>query len=385
MIACALPARAQQSELQRCEALPRGASPALVEYCQGVIANSPGNPARSTAEAVRHYQKAAQMGVAEAQAVMGWVYEHGFDTISPDIGQAVQWYEKAAAQGNAGAELNLGELYAKGNGVPRDPAKARQLIQAAANQGLAPARRALAELDTGGAAAPGADTWKQAVARYQSGDHAGAARLTLQAAQAGYPTAIYEMGYMYENGDGVPKNLNEAQRWYRTGAEKGEAQSERALGLFSEMGWGGIPDDWVEAAKWYTKSAAQGDRLGEFYLGRAYQFGIGVPLNLPTATAWYDKAAGQGDSQAAYFAKYLRDNHGFDGSAYSNEEQAIMAPYMAEPWHLQPPPTGRVFRNTEERLNYFRAWAQAAAAFLACVQRHRGAIQYTCPAPVPPR
>src|SRR5262249_11919780 len=150
-------------------------------------------------------------------------------------------------------------------------AKARQLFQAAANQGLAPARQALADLDAGGAKAPpGTDAWNAAVARYQGGDHAGAAKLVLEAAQAGHPTAIYEMGYFYENGDGVPKNLGEALRWYRTGAERGDAASEAALGQFYENGQG-VPDDWVEAAKWYMKSAQQNNKMGAGRLGRAYQ------------------------------------------------------------------------------------------------------------------
>jgi len=54
---------------------------------------------------------------------------------------------------------------------------------------------------------------------------------------------------------------------------------------------------------------------------------------------------------------------------------------------LHPPPAGRVFHNTQERLNYFRAWANNAAAYEACLGKHANATpgtQYTCPAPVPP-
>jgi TPR repeat protein len=379
-------AQAQQSEVQRCLSLPPGSNAAVAEYCQGIFAANGTRGPQNQAAAFQHYLKSAHMGYAEAQAVMGAAYQQGWQTqANPSV--AAQWYEKAAAQRHAGAELNLGEMYLKGNGVAQDAAKGRQLITAAANQGFAPAQRELAQLDDGGPKPlPGADLWSQATARYNSGDHAGAARLVQQAAEAGHPTATYEMGYLYENGEGVTKNLGQAAQWYVKGAAMGDPASEAALGLFYEEGIQ-VPDDWVTAAQWYQKSAAQNNVSGQANLGRAYQYGVGVPLNLDMAVTWYDKAAAQGDGKSAYFAKYIRDNHGFDRSSYSNEEQAIMAPYMMQPWMLHPPPTGRVFHNTQERLNYFRAWASAAAANASCIAQHVNAFPgttYTCPAPVPP-
>ena len=127
----------------------------------------------------------------------------------------------------------------------KDPAKARQLIQAAADQGLAPARQALAELESGGPKpVPGAELWAQGVARYNAGDHTAAATLVRQAAEAGYPLAFYEMGYFYENGDGVPQDMAEAARWYNLGAAKGEPAAEAALGQLYEDG-NTVRDDWV--------------------------------------------------------------------------------------------------------------------------------------------
>jgi TPR repeat protein len=386
LLVIAAAASAQQSEVQRCLSVSPRSDPAIAEYCQGIFAANATNGPQNQAAAFQHYLKAAQMGYAEAQAVVGVAYQQGWQ-VQPNASLAAQWYEKAAAQGHAGAELNLGEMYLKGNGVSRDAAKGRQLIATAAAQGFAPAQRELALIDSGGPKPlAGADLWNQGVALYNSGNHTGAARLVLQAAQAGHPTATYEMGYLYENGDGVPKDLAQAAQWYQKGAAMGDAASESVLGLFYEEGQQ-VPDDWIEAAKWYQKSAAQNNASGQSRLGRAYEYGVGVPLDLDAAAGWYDKAAAQGDGKAAYFAKYIRDNHGFDRSSYSDEEQAIMGPYMMQPWMLHPPPIGRVFRNTQERLNYFRAWASNAAAYEACMARHANAMpgtQFTCPAPVPP-
>ena len=237
------------------------------------------------------------------------------------------------------------------------------------------------------AQAPGAAIYQQAVARYQAGDHAGAAVLVRQAAEAGNPTANYEMGYLCEFGDGVPKNLAQSAQWYLRGAKMGNAAAEAAAGQLYENG-NQVQENWDTAAQWYTKSAQQGYVMGEFRLGRAYQYGVGIPININAAELWYSRAAAQGDSQSAFFAKYIRDNPGVDTTWYSAQEQAIMAPYQMQPWMLRPPLTGRVFHNVDQRLAYFRAWAHNAAAYTSCVSAHVNApsgTAYRCPAPALPK
>ena len=235
--------------------------------------------------------------------------------------------------------------------------------------------------------APGEAIYQQGVVRYRAGDHAGAAVLVRKAADAGNPTATYEMGYLYEFGDGVPKNPAQSAQWYERGARMGNAAAEAAVGQLYEDG-NVVQENWDTAAQWYTKSAQQGYVMGEFRLGRAYQYGVGIPININAAELWYSRAAAQGDSQSAFFAKYIQDNPGVDTTWYSAQEKAIMAPYQMQPWMLRPPLTGRVFHNVNQRLAYFQAWARNAAAYSACVSAHVNApsgTAYRCPAPALPR
>jgi TPR repeat protein len=347
-----------QSMVQRCEGMLRSrtADAGWSELCQGIFAANGTHGPQDQPGALRHYQRAAELGNAEGQALLGVVYERGWGGASRDIGRAVAWYQKAVQQGHAGAELNLGLLYEKGDGVPKDPARARSLIEAAARQGLAPAQRKLAELGQGTMTGPGTDLWEQGKKRYLAGDHAGAAQLILKAAQAGNPEARNEIGYMYEAGDGIARNYAEAARWYRAGAEQGYARCQFGLGSLYEAGRG-VRENWDEAARWYRKSAMQDDEYAMFSLGRAYQFGIGVPLDLVTAITWYDKAAAKGNGQAAYFARYLRDNHGVDGSSRTPEEQAMLGP-LVQRMVLTAPPLGHTFHSSAERVAYIRAVAQ---------------------------
>jgi len=204
---------------------------------------------------------------------------------------------------------------------------------------------------------PAWNLYEQAGQLFQAGDHAGAARLALQAAQAGNPEAQLRVAMLYPKGDGVPRDAAAALRWMQAAAAQGEPMAEDLLGTIYEYGrstgFYAIADDWDKAAGLWQASATQGYAKGEFSLGRACQYGIGVPVDQQAAISWYDKAAAQGDSQASYFAKYLRDNHGVDGSSRDDQERAILGsllgrtvPFIA--------PFGTTFHHLSERLAFVK-------------------------------
>lgn len=58
----------------------------------------------------------AEQGDAEAQTLVGEIYERGVGG-EPDYAAAASWYRRAAEQGNARAQFNLGTLYEQGLGV----------------------------------------------------------------------------------------------------------------------------------------------------------------------------------------------------------------------------------------------------------------------------
>ena len=202
---------------------------------------------------------------------------------------------------------------------------------------------------------PAWNLFDQAGQRFQAGDHAGAARLALQAAEAGNPEAQLRVAQLYPKGDGLPQSAAEAFRWMKAAAAQGEPMAQDLLGTIYEYGrstgFYAVDDNWDLAARCWQSSASQGYAGGEYSLGRAYQYGIGVPLDQNQAIVWYDKAAAQGHSQAAYFAKYLRDNHGMDGSSRDDQERGLLGalrgrtvPFIA--------PTGTTFHHLSERLAF---------------------------------
>jgi hypothetical protein len=62
---------------------------------------------------------AAEEGDAEAQTLVGEIYERGAGG-EPNYAAAAQWYRRAAEQGNTRAQFNLGTLYEQGLGVEAD-------------------------------------------------------------------------------------------------------------------------------------------------------------------------------------------------------------------------------------------------------------------------
>jgi hypothetical protein len=153
---------------------------------------------------------------------------------------------------------------------------------------------------------PGAAIYYQAGARFQAGDHAGAAQIVAKAAEMGNAVAQLRLALMYDQGDGVRRSSKAAFEWYNRAAALGEPESQEQVGLFYELAEG-VPENWDLAARLYQASALQGWMKGQFAFGRAYQFGIGVPQSRPQAIAWYQKAAAQGNAKADYWAKWLRD------------------------------------------------------------------------------
>jgi TPR repeat protein len=65
--------------------------------------------------AMNHYQVAADAGLAQAQAKLGYIYD-----VSNQDEMAVHWYREASMQNDPDGEFGLGEMYAKGEGVGQD-------------------------------------------------------------------------------------------------------------------------------------------------------------------------------------------------------------------------------------------------------------------------
>ena len=86
-------------------------------------------------------------------------------------------------------------------------------------------------------------------------DYQEALKWTRRAAKRGDPDAQNGLGQMYENGEGVPQNYAQAAKWYRKAAEHvpdlgGAGQGRNNLGMLY-LSRQGVPKDLVLAYMWF--------------------------------------------------------------------------------------------------------------------------------------
>ena len=76
-----------------------------------------------------------------------------------------------------------------------------------------------------------AQDFQKGYAAYQSGDFVTALKEWRPLAEQGNADAQNNLGFMYENGNGVLQDFAEAAKWYRLAAEQGLAWGQYNLGL----------------------------------------------------------------------------------------------------------------------------------------------------------
>ena len=68
-------------------------------------------------------------------------------------------------------------------------------------------------------------------------------------AERGVATAQHSLGFMYVNGQGVPRNYELAVAWYRMAASSGLEQAQYNLGVMYQKGQG-VEQDLGQALYW---------------------------------------------------------------------------------------------------------------------------------------
>ena len=105
------------------------------------------------------------------------------------------------------------------------------------------------------------------------------------------PDAQYNLGYMYETGDGVDQDLLQAKKWYEKAAKQNQPDAQYALAALYYYDNGVIKQNYAEAKKWFEKAAYNGDDYAMNLLGYMYEQGHGTKQDYDEALRWYLKAA----------------------------------------------------------------------------------------------
>lgn len=114
-------------------------------------------------------------------------------------------------------------------------------------------------------------------------------------ATQGNLTAQYELALMYQLGEGIKKDTEEAIEWYEKSAKQGHIKSQVNLGLI--LCTISVYSNHVKAMRWFKKAAEQGNVDAYYYLGKMYQHGHGEKQDLKQAENYYIKAIENGDDE----------------------------------------------------------------------------------------
>lgn len=226
-------------------------------------------------------QRAAALGVAEADMRLGDLYSRGEDILNDDD-RAVRHYQAAAAQGLKDAEIRIAALRARGHGLPQDVAGAISALEALGKQGEAGAFLALGDLYSTGE-----------VFRTDPGR---ARDFYLAAVGQGSEAGLLRLGDGYRDGKFGSRNTAKAAEFYRRALEAGNPQALLALGR-------------LEASSPKRPAALRGAALlrraleantngAAAVLAEAIFYGHGTAQAPSAALAILGKAAERGDRQA---------------------------------------------------------------------------------------
>ncbi len=242
------------------------------------------------ATAITVLEGEAAKGNAEAANALGEIHYAGRG-VKASATEAARWFQKAADASYPLGMLNLGTLLAKGaEGVPADPDKSRFLMQAAAEEGFAPAQYALGRTaeNTGG----------------EKADLAGARSWYEKAAAQDNPDALLALSRFLDQGLAGPRDATKAFEKCRRAADLGSVVAMNEMGVRYQKGLG-VPADPTAGIGWFTVASQNGLPAAYVNLGNCYEVGKGVLQDLDKAGALYAAAAKMKFGPAQYLLAQL--------------------------------------------------------------------------------
>lgn len=239
---------------------------------------------------------------------------------------AMVYLTEANEHRDAWQELQRALKSFRGDGLPQDENLARETFDRIHRQGRAFSAFCLAFMHEHGLAV-GRDG-ALAERHYKQ-----AAEIFADESERGMPASISNLGFMFAQGKGVPKDAAKAAASFRRAADAGFAVAKVNLGLCCLNGWGVEKDevaafmlfkeaadlgngagaacvgqmlrdgiavgaDPVQAVKYLREAAEAGDAAAWYELGLGYDLGLGIEVDKDEAIKWYTLAAADGNADA---------------------------------------------------------------------------------------
>ncbi|MDY0236833.1 MAG: ATP-binding cassette domain-containing protein [Gudongella sp.] len=269
-------------------------------------------------EAMRWFSRAAEAGSVSSQFQLGLNYRDGLGT--EKNGELAEiWLSKAAGNHHMRAKIELANMFLKGMAAERDLPKALRWFKDAATSGDAKSfyQTAVMYRDGMGTESDPEESRRwfdmfadQAYLRVQNNladilfrmdpsdrERQEAADIHAGAAGRGSIASAYQLGIIYRDGLGRPRDGREAERWLGLAASRGHQGAMIDLGNMYLKG-NGVDKDEVKAAGMFTMASDTGNHIGTALLGTMYMEGLGFEKDPVKARELFLRSSEFGNREA---------------------------------------------------------------------------------------
>ncbi|MGH9685768.1 MAG: tetratricopeptide repeat protein [Candidatus Acidiferrales bacterium] len=252
--------------------------------------------------------------------------------------EAVAQYAAADRAGYGFASFGLAELYEEGAGVARNLGEAQRLYFRAGNAGIADAFAEGGELYF----YDNPPNYVEAKSWFEHG------------AEGGSADGFDDLGWLYEEGYGVNKDVDKAFSLFNEAAKRGSAEGTYRVGV--SYFWGlGVQKDRSAACQWFIRAASSGYPDAEQETGFCYYNGTGVAQDHGTAFQWFARAGQAGLVDARIIVADMLDR----GDGWNQDSAAAVQWYQAAA--QQGSPYAMTQLGAHLRLGRGVAWSEAQA------------------------
>lgn len=250
------------------------AGDALALHCLAFMhSNAMGLP-EDNFKAADYWQAAADKGLPEAHHNLGWMYAEGISPHKVDMDKAFIHYLTAAEKGYGKSLLEVGLFYFKGGPVAKDWVKARHMLELAAAEDQVDACYYLGLIYEDALGVK--QDYNKALEWYRAGE------------EHDCPLCNVGIARAYEYGQGVNQSMAIALKCYRKAADLGEDMALFRLGQIYFDGCEGLDKDTETALHFFKKTSATACPRVNYYLGKIFETGDSVTVDLPKAKRYYE-------------------------------------------------------------------------------------------------
>lgn len=277
-----------------------------------------GDSIRNYEEAAKYYQLAITNNSNYKIAAccnLANLYKDG-QGVEQDIQKAVDYYNQSIELGGTQAMLNLADLYEQGKLIKRDLNKALQLYEKAEKKGRKEAKEKIENLkkliyvDISSIHALNIQELYKNKEEYKQYENLYSQRKYLEAMEKALEYAnndagfAFNIGIMYNDGNGVSQDLKKAKGWLENAAQKGDARAQYQMGKYYQMGRE-VEKDPQKAFELFYLSAHQGWASSVQEVAECYSAGKGIEKDEELALAWHKKAIELGQKNSYFHTAWI--------------------------------------------------------------------------------